>query len=166
MCEFPLLLAFPLGGCADLSISNVELVSTSLLRIVFSVEMITNSDYYNINNYTITGTPATIKEVMPVYSTASSLASTSSYTLLRVNPLIPGQTYTIGASNLVSRYGTAVSSDTVDITVHNTKTNSALNTFPSHFDKTPGSIVFGVLAAITRSDEIIGGAFTAPMEVT
>ncbi len=166
MCEFPLLLAYPLGGCADLSITSIELVSSTLVKLVYSVDVLVNDSYYDISNYIVTGTAATVKEVMPVYSTASIESPTASYTLLRLNPLLPGQSYTFGVTNLVSRYGTSVEADTLDIVAHSTKTDSALNILPSHFNKTPGSVVYSILSAITRSDEIIGGAFTSPMEVT
>ncbi len=164
MCDFPLSFAFPFGGCSPVEITSVELVTNSLLRINFNIDVITDDTFFTNSNYAITfegssSTDVLVKRVQQVFSSASDSAPSTSYALVSTSPFTLGQYYTITVSNLISRYGTSMLPSSKTIQINRTKTDLSFMTIPSHFDKRPEAIVSNVLAAITRSDELIGGSF-------
>lgn len=171
MCDFPLLLAFPLGGCLPAVIISVEFVTNSLIKVNFNQDIITNEAFYDINNYSsviegTSSTDVTFKSVVPVYAVANDPSPTSNYALVRTSAFTPGTSYTFTVDNLVSRFGDIMESSTATVRCLPTKTDAAITMIPNHFDKRPDSVIFNVLAAITRSDELIGGSFAYPREFT
>lgn len=164
MCDLPLLLAFPLGGCQPATVTSVEFITTYLLKINFNQDIIVNDIFYDISNYSsliedTSTTDVTLQQVLPMYGSAGEPATTSTYALVKTSAFTPGTTYVITVDNLVSRFGDVMDASSVIIRCMSTKTNAALTMIPNHFDKRPDSVMFNVLAAITRSDELIGGSF-------
>ncbi len=171
MCQFPLLLAFPLGGCLPAVVISVEFVTNSLLKINFNQDMITNEAFYDISNYSsvidgTSSTDVTFQRVLPVYSAASDASPVSNYALVKTSVFTPGTTYTVTVDNVTSRFGDVMDASTATVRCLPTKTDAAITMIPNHFDKRPDSVIFNVLAAITRSDELIGGSFAYPREFT
>lgn len=150
-----LLLLFDKSGSSEVPVSDLDALTRKTLRIEFTDEVVTDDAYYDVSNYAIElidgSGPIEIKSVLPVNGT-----STLELVLI-TQPMTLGSTYQLTANNLKNRNGSTISFSGQYI-YRDTKVDSSLRSIPKHFDKRATSIMFSVLAAIGKQDDIIGGS--------
>lgn len=147
----------------DLTVTAVEVVTPSLLRFTFSKEVLVNSTYLNPANYSITifnsaSTDANPRKVLsPFIETGDTTALTSFYAMVITDPLTIGSRYTFTVNNLTNRSGVAITPTLTHRYARRTKTQSAAKSLSSGYDLRSEATTFNILAAISRSDDLIGG---------
>lgn len=152
------------GPSADVDVTDIDIITPTLVKITYTTEMVLNPSYFDIDNYAIqfydsANTDANPRRVLQLYQENSEkTALVHLTTMLVTDPLTEGQRYTFTVNGLVSRGGVVLSSTPMSRTVVRTKTQTILRTFPDHFDKRPESKIASILAAIGISDDLIGGS--------
>lgn len=147
----------------DLTVLSVEIVTPSLLRFTFSKEVLVDSNFLNPDNYVIrlfntSTTDANIRRVLtPYVSNGDTPALTSLFAMVVVDSLTIGSRYTFAVNNVTNRSGTAIVPTFTHRYARRTKTQSASTSLSSGYDLRNESTTFNILAAISRSDDLIGG---------
>lgn len=142
-----------LGGSVFLE--NVDVVSSRIIGIRTSTDVIVNSGYYDLNNYSIE--PVAGSEPIIIRRVIQTKESTTKVILLVTDNLTRGNRYNVGVSGLLARGGFTVN-DTGELIVRKTKTDLLFDSIPSHFDKRPESVLSSLLIAMGAQDELIGGS--------
>ena len=147
----------------DLTVTAVEIVTPSLLRFTFSKDVLVNATFLNPSNYTIRNfntstTDANPRKVLsPFIGTGDTPALTSLYSMVTTDPLTIGSRYTFTVNNITNRTGVAIVPTFTHRYARRTKTQSAVKSLSSGYDLRSDSTAFNILAAISRSDDLIGG---------
>jgi len=151
------------GVPSDLSVTSVDIITPTLIRVTFNREVLVNSQYYNISNYSIrlfntSITDANVRKIlMPFQQNSDQVALTSAISTVVTDPLTIGSRYTFMVSNVTDRSGLAIVPSFTHRYSRRTKTASAIRSLPSNYDLRSESTTFNILAAISRSDDQIGG---------
>lgn len=151
------------GVPSDLTVSKVDIITDSLVRITFSREVLVNTAYYNSNNYTINlfntlSTDANVRKILQPFQPASDQhALVSNVSMVVTDPLTIGSRYTFSVNNVTDRSGSAIVPSFTHRYSRRTKTQSAANSLPPNYDLRNESTTFNILAAISRSDDLLGG---------
>lgn len=135
--------------------TSIDIQSRNSILVRFPDDVVINDSYMNPANYSVTLTQGvgqvTVRRVLrPKGTTAQSI-------VLVTDVMTKGSTYEVRATGLNNRVGISATADGF-IVARDTKTDSVLRSFPKHYDKTNQSNLFGALAAISASDDVIGGA--------
>lgn len=147
----------------DLTVTAVEIITPALLRFTFSKEVLVNSAFLDPSNYVITlfntaNTDANTRKVLsPFIYTGDELALTSLYAMVITDVLTIGSRYTFTVNNVTNRTGVAIVPTLTHRYARRTKTQSATKSLSSGYDLRSESTTFNILAAISRSDDLIGG---------
>jgi hypothetical protein len=143
------------GGEAALPVSDINVLTKKSIRVQFTDEIVTDSRYYDVNNYSIAvveGTgPVEVLSVLPTNETASLEL------ILVTQPMTHGTTYSLTIDEFVDRSGNEFSL-VGGFIYRDTKSDSALRSIPRHFDNRPASIIAAFVTAISINDDIIGGS--------
>jgi len=152
------------GPSTSVDVTDINIITPTLVKITYTTEMVLNPAYFDIENYNITlyntvDTDARPRRVLQLYrENSSDNALVSVTTMLVTDPLTEGSRYTFNVNGLVSRGGVELTSTPMSRTMVRTKTQTVLRTLPDHFDKRPDSKIANILAAIGISDDLIGGS--------
>lgn len=153
----------------DFVVTDVEIITPTLIRFTFNKEVLVNEQFYDPANYeiflfnTASTDAAPRKVITPYVPLGEEPTLTSLYSNVVTDPLTIGSRYTFMVSNLVNRLGIAITPSFTHKYSRRTKTQSASKSLSSHYDMRSESTVFNVLAAISRSDDLIGGTAQEPV---
>jgi hypothetical protein len=150
-----LLLLFAKSGDIDLPVSDIDVYTSRTIRAIFTDEVVTDSRYYDVNNYTLTliegSGPVEIISVLSTNETATLEL------VLVTQPMTAGSTYQLEIEELANREGSTFGVFGQYI-YRDTKSDSGLRSVPKHFDKRPTSLIATMITAIGVSDDLIGGS--------
>lgn len=154
-----LLILFGGGGVPpELQFVDVDVLSRRLILLKLQDEVVVNADYFDINNYTISvveGTgPVEIVRILP-FKDGSRVTRDI---IIETQPMTYGVTYSISINAVYNRTGVALIANDIKIDSRFTKVDSILRSIPKHYDKRPTSNLAGVMLAIGRQDDLIGGS--------
>lgn len=153
----------------ELQLTDVEIITPRLIRLTFSSSIVTDSNYFNVNNYRIkiygtTTTDASPVKVLVPYGENFEPALYSTQALIVTQPLTVGTRYTFSAIGLKD-----LSNKSIDSSIENhkysrrTKVQSAVKGIPPHFNPNPDSNIASIITAISLSDDRIGGNMREPI---
>jgi hypothetical protein len=134
--------------------TSLTVLTPTLIRLTLTDEVVVDDAYYDPANYYLTTPTGVGPEILGVLLSNSP---TTPYILLTTNTMVEGTTYTLNFSDLSLRTGLELSI-IGDFIARPTKLSSLLRSIPSHYDTRSSSNLFGFLAAIGVSDDIIGGS--------
>jgi hypothetical protein len=144
------------GHVTDVTAVRALVIADNLIELTFSGELVRNTAFLDPASYTasiLDGNGAAI-DVLQVL-TPNSLTNDKVYLLTSYHS--PGTTYQIVAAGLSGRAGQAVSG-TFKFKSIVTKLDQMYKNIPTHFSRDPDGLVRNMLAAISMSDDRIGGA--------
>jgi hypothetical protein len=153
----------------SLHVSDVEIISPRLVKLVLSSSIVTNSAYFDISSYQIKIYGTSESDAVPVrvltpFDNETNVALYADYVLLVTQPLTIGTRYSFSALNLKSLTNETINSS---VQVHKysrrTKTQSAVRGIPPHFNPNPDSNIASIITAISLSDDRIGGNMREPI---
>ena len=150
-----LLLLFDGRDTAFVPASDINVYTRRTIHIQFTNEVVTNSTYYDPNNYTI----SLIDGEGPV-EVISILSTNEKATLglvIVTQPMTAGSTYSLAITNMFNREGGNFSL-VGDFIYRDTKSDSTLRSIPKHFDKRATSLIASLVTAIGITDDVIGGS--------
>lgn len=150
-----LLLLFAKSGDIDVPVSDIDVYTSRSVRAIFTDEVVTDSRYYDVNNYTLTliegSGPVEIVSILPTNETSTLEL------VLVTQPMTAGSTYQLAIEELANREGSTFGVFGQYI-YRDTKSDSGLRSIPKHFDKRPTSLIATMTTAIGVSDDLIGGS--------
>lgn len=143
----------------NISIDLVFVVASDVLRIELSSTVLNNIEYSNIANYTLQnlsgGSNGIVVRVIPVDDRESDKI------YLEVKNMSNGSRYKVTITNNIMR--TASNSLVIfsaqKFTMHKTKVDSGILSFPRMYNTNVGSTLRGLIEAMMISDDQIGGDF-------
>lgn len=150
-----LLLLFDSDSDGFIPATDINVYTRRTVHVQFTDEVVTDSAYYDPNNYTISLVagegPVEVLSVLPTNET------TTLGLIIVTQPMTNGSTYNLSITNITNREGTN-SSLSGDFIYRDTKSDSALRSVPKHFDRRATSIVATLVTAISIADDVIGGS--------
>lgn len=144
-------------------IDSVDYITPTYIRLNLNTGVIVNDRYLDPENYTVTlreDSPLAGVEVEIVrVITPAQDALAVDYVYLQTTPHTNGATYTVSFFALTTLDGVdGFNGGAGNYSSRVTKTMTALKSLPAHFDKRVDSLLHSVVAAISMSDDQIGGS--------
>lgn len=152
------------GPDSELTVSEVEMIYPTLVRITFSGPVVVNSTYFDIDNYLIslyreTYTDANPKRVLVPFMTDSEDEDvTTDRALLQLEALSIGSTYTFTVQNVQGTNQAPIVMTETHRTARRTKPQAAVATLPNHYDSRFDSNLASLITAFAIEDDHIGGS--------
>jgi len=138
-------------------IRSIDQIADDLIQVDFGENIRVDSDYLDTSNYVVifegTTTFARVREVLEPKD--GSVIAT--YALLHVDKLAEGTRYEVSFSGLTDEAGTITNGQKSWLS-RRTKTDSIKTHIPRHLQMNTLSDMRAILEAISRSDDLIGGA--------
>lgn len=151
------------GVPSDLTLESVDIITPTLIKLNFNKEVLVNNLYLDPANYSLLlfnsiTSDAVVREVLtPFVPTSDASALVARHSLIVTDALTIGLRYTFMVNNLVDRTGVSITPSMIHRYARRTKTQGAIRSLSSGYDMRSESTTFNILAAITRSDDLIGG---------
>lgn len=146
------------GGVVSLELVDVDVLSRRLIRVELQDEVVINDDYFDTSNYAVSvvsgSGPVEITRILP-FTDGSKV---SRYIIIETQPMTYGTTYSVELVSVTNRAGVSLSATPKKFDARYTKGDSILRSIPKHYDKRPTSNLAGVMLAIGRQDDLIGGS--------
>lgn len=153
-----LLILFDGGVVTPLDLVDVDVLSRRLIRVELQDEVVINDDYFDTSNYAVNVVSGSgeieITKILP-FQDGSTV---SRYIIIETQPMTLGTTYSVNIVDAKQRDGTLLSYNAAKFDARFTKGDSILRSMPKHYDKRSVSNIAGVLLAIGRQDDLIGGS--------
>lgn len=153
-----LLILFDGGVVTPLDLVDVDILSRRLIRVELQDEVVINDDYFDTSNYAVNVVSGSgeieITKILP-FQDGSTV---SRYIIIETQPMTLGTTYSVNIVDAKQRDGTLLSYNAAKFDARFTKGDSILRSMPKHYDKRSVSNIAGVLLAIGRQDDLIGGS--------
>lgn len=135
---------------------RAEVLGNNLIVLYLDNEVLINETYLDPSSYEVTlyageGDAVTVLEVLPVNTPALHRV------YLRTSYHTPGATYQVTVTGLTTRTGGPMSG-VFKFVSRRTKLDQMYSNIPAHFSAEPNSLIKNVLAAISQSDDKIGGS--------
>jgi hypothetical protein len=135
------------------NLERVDIISKTLLKAVFSVNVKNNYLLTLIDNYVINN-GLEVLQVLP------TIGPSVDHVLLRTNEPILGTNYTLTVENFTTTEGISISlgNNSQDFTSRETKLDSMKSQLSSMYNMEEDSTLYNILAAISIEDDLIGGS--------
>lgn len=153
-----LLILFDGDGVSPLDLVGVDLLTRRLIRVELADEVVVNADYFDTSNYDVSVLSGTGEvEVIRILPFRDDSKVTTSI-VIETQPLTLGTTYAVSIINARGRNGITLEYSSAKLDARYTKGDSILRSMPKHYDTRSTSNIAGVLLAIGRQDDLIGGS--------
>jgi|688.fasta_scaffold02732_19 hypothetical protein len=146
------------------AVGSATFIAEDLIRLDLSAQARVDSEYLDVNNYSIalrsdTPKPGDEVRVLEVLPPTDANVVTTQYVYLLTTRHTLGAYYAVTLSGaLVDSAGTQVYLPPASYAARVTKTMQVLKSIPSHFDTRNTSILRNLLTAISLQDDQIGGS--------
>lgn len=137
---------------------SIQVVTKTQVLLTFVNTYVQDSPLFEESNYIITSDGPASTNIKVVSVEAGNDRAATNSVLLTVQTMVSGVLYTITTQNMLDTEGIAVDPlSSIEWPLRVTKVQNALSKLPKHFDLQPGSTLRGIMTAIARVDDEIGG---------
>lgn len=141
-----------------LDIVDVDVLSRRLIRVELQDEVVINDDYFDTSNYAISVVEGTGEVAITKILPFQDGSKVSRFIIIETQPMTYGTTYSVSITDAVDRSGETLLPASATFDARYSKGDSILRSMPKHYDTRSTSNLAGVLLAIGRQDDLIGGS--------